>query len=131
MFKISKLADYATVIMHQLALNLNKPQSATQLAQLTGLGLPTVSKLLKQLHEADLVNSVRGSTGGYELSRLPEAVSFRDIISAIDGQLALTECSRSSNLCSVDHRCQIRSHWQYLNHVILDVLAKHTLADIL
>ncbi len=65
MLRISRLTDYATVILASLA--GGALASAADIAERTHIGLPTVSKLLKELQHAGLVRSVRGAHGGYQL----------------------------------------------------------------
>jgi len=130
MLKISKLADYGSRILFLLATYPDKRYSASQVAQETHIAIPTVSKVLKLLHEAALVNSERGATGGYQLARLPTQITVVDLIAAIDGQLAITECSKGDNICEHHNTCQLRNHWQLINQVILKVLQNLTLADL-
>jgi FeS assembly SUF system regulator len=91
MLRISRLTDYATVILASLA--GGSLASATDVADRTRIGLPTVSKLLKELQHAGLVTSVRGAHGGYQLARPAAAINAAEIIDAVEGPLALTECA--------------------------------------
>ena len=75
MLRISKLSDYAMVILAILAGEPARVQTATVLAERTKIAAPTVSKLLKQLHRAGLVSSTRGLHGGYQLARSPSEIS--------------------------------------------------------
>lgn len=131
MLKISKLADYATVIMHWLSSRQEGCFSASVIAERTGIALPTVSKVLKRLNDVHLVTSVRGVQGGYQLSRPAEQMSLAEIISAVDGKPALTECSDKTRQCRYDRHCEIRGNWQYINQVIYDVLNRLTLRDMM
>ncbi len=74
MLRISRLTDYATVILASLA--GGSLASAAEIAERTHIGLPTVSKLLKELQHAGLVRSMRGARGGYQLAR-PAGVDQR------------------------------------------------------
>lgn len=130
MLKISKLADYATVIMHWLSTHSDERFSATVISKQIGIATPTVSKVLKLLNDAELVTSTRGTQGGYHLSRPAEQVSLANIISAVDGRPAITECGDSESCCRYDHHCEIRGNWQYINNVIYYVLDKLTLQDM-
>lgn len=130
MLKISKLADYGTRILFVLANRLDERLSASEVAEATHIALPTVSKVLKLLNEAELVNSERGVNGGYQLARAPEAIGMADIIGAIDGAVAVTECNKGDTICGHSSICELRSHWQLINGVILTVLKRLTLADL-
>lgn len=131
MLKISRLADYATRVLFLLATHADKRYSASQAAGEVHISTPTVSKVLKLLNEAKLVNSERGVNGGYQLARPPESIEVAEIIAAIDGQVAITECNRGENSCEHQHACELRNHWQGINKIILNVLKNLTLADML
>ena len=130
MIKISRLADYALVILNDLALHPQHPYSATVLAQRTGIALPTVSKVLKLLNEAAVTASSRGANGGYRLVKAPNALSITEVIAAIDGKPALTECCQADARCVHDARCALRSNWRVINHIITKILSQFTLADL-
>jgi FeS assembly SUF system regulator len=130
MLRISKLTDYATVIMSYLALNATQVASATHIAKEIRLGAPTVSKILKILCEAHLVTSYRGTGGGYQLARSSSEITVADIVSAIEGNLAMTECCSGKNLCALDSLCSIKENWQIINKIILTALSGLTLAQM-
>ena len=88
MLRISKLTDYGTVVLAYLAGNPASVASAAEVAAATGLGLPTVSKLLKALGRAGLVTSTRGAQGGYQLAREAANISAADVIDALEGPSA-------------------------------------------
>lgn len=129
MLKISRLADYATTVMTILA-SREVCFSAAQVARVTPLSMATVSKILKLLNESRLVNSERGVNGGYQLARPPETISIAEIITAIDGRPAMTECSRSENQCKHDTVCGLRNNWQFINRLVFRVLDSLSLADM-
>lgn len=130
MLKISKLADYSTVIMSFLARNPGQLFSASLISHKTAIAVPTVSKVLKLLHEAKLLTSLRGVNGGYQLAKEPQNISLAEIINAIDGVTAITQCSKGSNICDHDQICHIRGNWQRINHLISNILQEFSLADM-
>ena len=91
MLRISKLTDYATVILGVMASGPAALFSAAEIAERTRIAPPTVSKLLKELQRAGLVTSAHGPSGGYQLAREPAAISAAAIINAVDGPVAVTE----------------------------------------
>ena len=107
MLRISKLTDYGTVVLAHLAEHQASVRSAADVAQATGVALPTVSKLLKLLARAGLVTSTRGASGGYRLSRPPQAISAADVIDALDGPVSITECSASDGDCEHEDVCSL------------------------
>ena len=131
MLRVSKLTDYATVVMACLAGAGDGVTSAQALAERAHLEVPTVSKLLKQLAQAGLVQSSRGINGGYRLSHPPERISIADIVTAMEGPIGMTECSAHAGLCGHEPHCGVRMNWQRINHAIAGALANVTLADML
>ena len=131
MLRVTKLTDYATVVLAVLAARPGDVLSAAELAETAGLEPPTVSKLLKPLAQAGLVTSQRGVHGGYRLSRDPADVSLIEIVEAMEGPLAMTECSQHDSRCGIAHQCGVRANWRLINDVVADALRGVTLAQML
>src|SRR3954468_7429627 len=123
MMRIGKLTDYATLILATLASERSRLLNAGTLAERTHIAAPTVAKLLKQLQRAGLVNSARGTYGGYQLSRSPDHISAAAILDALEGPLALTDCSVGVGNCCLEHSCGVGRSWQRLNAAIRKSLA--------
>lgn len=121
MLKISKLSDYATTVMARMAA-LEAPSSAASLAQETQLTQTTVAKVLKVLSKAGLVHATRGASGGYQLARAANEITVADILCAIEGPLALTDCTELHGRCDRAGFCGTKSHWQTINAAILSAL---------
>jgi FeS assembly SUF system regulator len=130
MLKISKLADYATVIMSFLALKPGQVWSAVQIAEQVQVAAPAVSKVLKLLAKANIVTASRGAVGGYRLVRSSMAITVAEIIAAVDGAPALTECSQKNTLCAQHTVCAIRGNWQLINRIVLQALQSISLAEM-
>ncbi|RYD15226.1 MAG: SUF system Fe-S cluster assembly regulator [Lysobacteraceae bacterium] len=130
MLRVSKLTDYATVVMACLAARGSDLASAQALADSARLEVPTVSKLLKQLAQAGLVVSTRGVNGGYRLARAPEGITIADIVIAIEGPIGMTECSVHSGTCGHEPHCGVRVNWRRINQAIAGALASVTLAEM-
>jgi FeS assembly SUF system regulator len=130
MFRISKLTDYGTVVLARLAEADEELLSATEIAAATGLGTPTVSKLLKQLARAELVTSERGANGGYRLARAPGAITAAEIIDALEGPVAITECSGQDSSCEFEEVCTVGNSWQQINLQIRRALADISLTEL-
>lgn len=129
MLRMSKLTDYATVLLAQMAYD-SRIASAGELAAATQVAAPTVSKLLKTLTRAGLVDSVRGPQGGYALARRPESISAADIIDALEGPVAITECSAGTGQCELESVCHVGSAWQRINRSIRNALSEVSLMDL-
>lgn len=130
MLRVSKLTDYATVVLAQMARAPEAVHTAADLAERTHLSRPTVAKLLKQFVRGGLLTSYRGAHGGYLLARRPEEISAVEIIDTVEGPLAMTECSLGHDQCEIEHVCNIGHHWQRINGLIREALDEVSLADL-
>jgi FeS assembly SUF system regulator len=132
MIRITKQADYGIVLLTRLAQDPEHLFNATELAQETQLPAPTVSKILKILARAGLLDSHRGVKGGYSLARSADEVTVVDIIAALDGPIAITECiDDSPGECSKEPFCAVRANWQRINEAIRGALEEITLAEMM
>lgn len=131
MLRVTKLTDYATVVLAALASAPDRVLSAAELAERAHLEPPTVAKVLKPLAHAGLVEGFRGATGGYRLARPATAISLIAIVEAIEGPLGMTECSGEHSTCEHEPHCGVQSHWRRINDVIAEALGGVTLADML
>jgi len=131
MLRVTKLTDYASLVLTAMAAEAEAVHSATGLAERASLELPTVSKLLKLLAHAGLVQSFRGATGGYRLARPPAQIHLIDVLEAIEGPLAVTECVGQSGLCGIEHSCGVRANWRRINDVIDEALRGFSLLDMM
>ncbi len=131
MLRVSRLTDYATEVMTALAAAPAHVHSAQGLAERVRLEAPTVSKLLKQLAHAGLIESFRGVNGGYRLAREPARISIADIVIAMEGPIGMTQCSALAGLCDHESHCGVRVNWLRINQAIATALAEVSLADML
>lgn len=130
MLRVSKLTDYATVVMAAMAEAPESLHAASGLAERTRLELPTVSKLLKQLAAAGLIESRRGVNGGYRLVRAPARITVLEIFEAMEGKLAMTDCADHEGGCQREGHCQVRVQWRRISSVIARAMADVSLADL-
>jgi FeS assembly SUF system regulator len=132
MLRVSRLTDYGTLVMSQMAGAPGQVFSANDLAGRLGLGVATVSKILKSLARHELVASVRGQRGGYSLSRPPARITLADIVDALEEQpFGLTECSAHAGLCGIEGGCRVQANWQRVSAVVRRALESVSLADML
>ena len=133
MLRLSKLSDYAIMILASLPERAGAPVSASSLADKTGLPEPTVSKVLKLLSAAnDLVISTRGIKGGYVAAHPLNSMSIADVITAVEGPIALTTCvDGGDENCTFAAKCPMKGRWDMVNNVIKNTLKNITLDDIL
>ena len=131
MLRISKLTDYGTlVLVHLAGSGQGELCSAPELAAGTGLALPTVQKVLKALARAELVISTRGAEGGYRLARDPDDISAAEILDALEGPVAITECSHDDSHCELESNCQVGGAWQRISRAIRAAMTDIRLSDL-
>jgi FeS assembly SUF system regulator len=130
--RLSSLADYAVVMMSACARHCGGSRlNASQLAEETGLPLPTVQKLVSKLSHAGLLRSVRGAGGGFKLARPAAAVSLADVIEAIEGPIAMTSCVDSGKHdCGLEGSCRVQAHWPVVNNAVRGALANINLTSL-
>ena len=131
MIRITRETDYGIVLLTALAQHSEQSYSATVLAKQCRLPLPMASKILKTLVQADLLVSQRGAQGGYSLARPAQAIPVAEIIEALEGPIAITECSSDDpNACAYHDHCTISSHWNRINDAIRDALQNISLQEM-
>ena len=130
MLRISKMTDYAIMVMVELHASKGDVLSAHALAERSHLELPTVSKVLKLLVKAGLVDSYRGASGGYRLERKAQDISVAEIITAIEGPIAMTECSVEEGLCAQESICSLRGNWQRISVAVATAMEGVSLAEM-
>lgn len=132
MIRLSKLSDYAVVVLSQLARDKGRVVSASELATSTGLAEPTVSKVLKVLARGNLIVSMRGASGGYTMERSPAQITVRELITALEGPIAVTACLEENNTdCGVSHLCAMKGRWGKVNAAIMKTLDDMALDELL
>jgi FeS assembly SUF system regulator len=123
--RLSSMADYAVVTMSAAARHCGGARvSAGELAEETGLPLPTVHKVVALLSKAGLLRSLRGGGGGLQLARPAAAITLADIVEAVEGPIALTACvEHGKHDCSLEGACCMQPHWGLVNDVMRGALA--------
>jgi FeS assembly SUF system regulator len=129
MLRISKLTDYAILVMVELTRD-GEMLSAHTLAERVGVEVPTASKVLKLLAGSGLLDSYRGASGGYKVNRPAEEISVAEVIAAIEGPVAMTECSEEEGLCSQEANCELRGNWQRISLAVNEALMSVSLAEM-
>lgn len=129
--RLSKLADYGIVIMTHLARPGGVQASAQEIAQATRIPQPMAQKILKALAREGLLRSQRGVKGGYELARAARAINVAQIIEALDGPIAITDCvDGAAGDCLIESLCPARTNWARINSAVRDALEEVTLAEM-
>ncbi|WP_338501998.1 SUF system Fe-S cluster assembly regulator [Sphingomonas kaistensis] len=131
--RLTHLADYAVVILTAAAARSGDERlSASELAAETGLPLPTTQKVLGKLGSAGLLSATRGIGGGFSFSRAPKTITLADIIEAVEGPIAMTQCSGSDEVsdCALDSHCKVKPHMSIVSRTVRDALSGVTLEHL-
>ncbi len=132
MLRITKQTDYAIVLMTLFSVHkAGSIHNARNMARVVSLPLPTVSKILKAMARARLLRSHRGVKGGYSLARSASDISVAEIIEALEGPIAMTEClDLAADECDIECTCPTRANWQRINRTVRDALATIPLSEM-
>ena len=130
MIRITKQTDYGIVLLTHMAATPERQVNAPELAAETRLPLPMVSKILKVLVREGVLLSHRGVKGGYGLAKLPEEISMAEVISALEGPIAITECIDEHSGCTHEPFCSVRGRWHRINAALRVALSGITLAEM-
>ncbi len=136
MIKLSKMTDYAVVILADMAQrNIGREGqriSAAGLAENTKLPEPTVSKILKLLTRQNIITSTRGMNGGYALTKSPEQINMALVIVATDGPIALTSCvDQNTECCDRADNCSMKGQWNPVNQAMQSALENVSLRQMM
>lgn len=130
--RLTSLADYAVVMMAAAARHPADAQlNATVLAEETGVPLPTAQKLTGRLAAAGLLQTARGTGGGFRLARQAPEISLADIVEAVEGPIVMTSCvDTQRHDCALEGACQVRPHMGTVNGAIRGALAAVSLQTL-
>ncbi|HEY3448320.1 MAG TPA: SUF system Fe-S cluster assembly regulator [Myxococcales bacterium] len=131
MVRISRLSDYGIQLLGAFARQPGEALTSHQVADAAAIPEPTVRKLLKVLSKAQLLVSRRGVQGGYRLARAPEQITVAEIITAVEGPIAMTECNvPGGEACDRSKDCRMKGTWHTVNQLIQGTLSNLTLSQM-
>lgn len=134
--KFSPLEEYGLRCLLRIAKDGGeKGLTIPEISKLEGITVHNVGKLLRLLRIGGLLESSRGQTGGYTLSKPSDEILIKDVLNILGGKLYDQQfCNLHSgiqNICTNTTDCSIRSLWQMIQNAIDDVLDKLTLKDLI
>ena len=129
--KINKLTDYSIVILTNMVIkDENAMHTAKELSEFSGIPLPTVTRILKMLSNEGILESQRGAQGGYTLTKSSTDISVAEVIEAMEGPIALTECVSDGCGCAFEPSCAVGKPWQKINKAVNNVLQNINLSEM-
>jgi FeS assembly SUF system regulator len=131
MIRMTKQSDYGLVLLTHFARHEDELHSAVELAHHANLPLPMVGKILKILSREGILTSNRGARGGYKLARRSAEITVAQILQALEGPIAITECLDATHAhCEYEPGCPTRANWQVVNRAIRQALERISLAEM-
>jgi len=129
--KLSTRTRYAVRAMIELAQHeAERPLQLKIIAQRQEISVKYLEQLMAVLKAAGLVNSIRGSRGGYVLARAPNQITLSDILHCVEGPVATVGCVEDGNRCARAAECAARDVWTKVERAIENVLQSITLQDV-
>jgi Rrf2 family cysteine metabolism transcriptional repressor len=133
--RLSTKGRYGLKAMLDLAVHSAEGQvTLNSIAERQGLSVSYLEQLFAALKKARLIKSVRGPQGGYLLANSPDDISVGDILRALEGSLAPTDCvseGHDAGLCVSSGRCVTRSVWERIRDGINNVIDNITLQELI
>ena len=130
MLKLTKKADYGLIALKHLVVHGPESSSAKEIAEMYGIPLPLLSKILQKLAKNGFLRSEQGTNGGYRLARNAREITALEVIRLIDGPIFLTACFTEHGYCCHTDKCIVRDPLQKVHEGILRLLANITIADM-
>ena len=131
MIRITRQTDYGILLLSHMATGpLDEIHTAKDVARLSKISLPMVSKTLKALARAGLVVSQRGVKGGYSLAKQASRISIGDVIEALEGPIGITECSFNPGGCEREGHCPVQTNWQRISVAMREALEKIPISEL-
>lgn len=132
MIRLTKEADYAIMLLgHIAAQPMGRVHTAREVAALSGLHLPMVSKILGSLTRGEILTGHRGVGGGYSLDTDPQQITVAQAIRAIEGPISMVQCGVEPGVCEHEPHCPTRINWSRVNHQIEQALDQVTISEML
>lgn len=123
MLQITRQSDYAIQLVSRLAnLKSSERLSLRQFSKESTISFLFLQKIARRLKQAGLIDSLKGSRGGYILKNSTKNISFKDIVEAIEGSCGVVDCVKGKHLCNKVKKCQNQDVWQKVNNDILKML---------
>ena len=129
--KLSTRARYGIRAMAKLAEHYGGgPMQLRVIAKNEEISFKYLEQLIAILKSTGIVRSVRGPRGGYMLAKPPNEIKLSEVFTALEGEVAPTECLEDESYCSRSGECVTRDIWRQVQQAILSVLDSITLQDL-
>lgn len=128
--KLSTKGRYGVKAMVDLAINYGKnPIPIKSISSRQNISEYYLEQLFSMLRKAELINSIRGSNGGYILAKNPKDITVYQILEVLEGPIEISTCLESDGCNNIDC-CATRMVWKKIKDSIDSVTTSITLQDI-
>ncbi len=132
LMQVSRRVDYALrATIHLARQEADRASSVSEISGIEAIPKKFLEKIIQDLIHAGLVNSRRGAHGGYMLARSPSEISFKEVIEAVEGPIALNVCVGAPHVCSVSMTCGMQHIWAEGQRRLIDYFASTKLSTLL
>jgi FeS assembly SUF system regulator len=132
MIRLTKEADYGIMLLGHIASRpVGLVHTAREVAALSGLPLPMVSKILGSLARGEILTGHRGAGGGYSLDIDPRRITVAQAIRAIEGPISMVQCGVAPGACEHESDCPTRINWSRINRQVEQALEQIPIEEML
>ena len=131
--KITQEADYGLrVVLYLSKLEYGEKKDSGTMSENNGIPLRFLLKLLRKLIDSGIIKSYRGVNGGYALNKLPEKITLKDVVEAIDGPISVNRCLIDPEFCNAKQKgtCEIHRALAGVQQKLLNELEKINFKDL-
>lgn len=130
--KLSTRAEYGTRALVELAMHHDdpRPMMLQTIADRQGLSKKYLEQLFILLRRAEIIEGLRGPTGGYRLARHPSEIRMAEVIEVLEGSLAVADCLVDQDSCIKSGSCATQEIWARVTHAIEEILGAITLQEL-
>jgi len=128
--KLNTTSQHAIRIMVFIAKQKQKLHHAKEISEKLNIPYKYLTKIMAQLVEAKIINSIRGREGGYTIEKNTANIKINDILAAVNESLSSTECLLGTRECDEDKKCAMHDRWKTPRKSMLKMFHDTTLEDI-
>ena len=131
MIRISKKVEYALMALKFISNSDHKLVTAREISDNKNIPYDLLSKILQKLKNENILASNQGINGGYSMNKRPEDIPLFNLMTAIDGDMAIAECLHESGVkdCCMEDTCSIKSPVSLLQKEVEELFKRKSISD--
>ena len=128
---VTRETDYAVRTVLYLARDGSRLASVTEIAQSMHIPKSFLAKLLQRLVRSNILTSMRGVNGGFQLAQKPSDITLLSIMEAVQGPAGINVCAIDSKRCKLSSSCSVHPVWVEIRKEVERRLKRATIANLL